>query len=58
MLLLGDEPGLPFGLGRLDPRTGPWLGPPDGVEDPVLLDSVSVSVRQPSEKVLPEAGDE
>ena len=57
MQLPGEVPRLPFGLGRLDPRTGPWLGGPDGVEDPVLLDSVSVSVRQPSEKVLPEAGD-
>ena len=58
MLFLGEEPGLPLGLARLEARTGPWFGPPDGVEDPVLLDSVSVSVRQPSEKVLPDTGDE
>ena len=58
MLFLGEEPGLPLGLARLDARTGPWHGPPEGVEDPILLESVSVRVRQPSEKVLPDTGDE
>ena len=59
-ILLGEQPGLPLGLARLEARTGPWHGPPDGIEDPVpvLLESVSVRVRQPSENVLPDTGDE
>ena len=51
MLLRGDVLGLPFGL-ALGLRTGPWLGPPEAVDDPVLLDaSVSVSVSAPKDEV-------